>query len=84
MIAAAFDALYAPEPGMPRKPAMLATPTSVPCRAARKIARAIGARKRFYVLPWQMAIAGRVLRMLPRPVYDRIFAKAPVKPRRPD
>lgn len=52
--------------------------------AARKIARAIGARKRFYVLPWQMAIAGRVLRMLPRPVYDRIFAKAPVKPRRRD
>ena len=45
--------------------------------AARKIARAIAARKRFYVLPWQMAIAGRALRMLPRPLYDRVFANAP-------
>lgn len=52
--------------------------------AAHKIARAIAARKRFYVVPWQMAIAGRALRMLPRPLYDRIFANAPVKPRRPD
>lgn len=51
--------------------------------AARKIARAIAARRRFYVLPWQMAIAGRALRMLPRPLYDRVFAGAPVKPRRP-
>lgn len=55
-----------------------------PDEAARKIARAIARRKRFYVLPWQMAIAGRVLRALPRPLYDRVFAKAPRKPRRPD
>ena len=52
--------------------------------AARKIARAIAQRRRFHVLPWPMAIAGRVLRALPRPVYDRIFANAPVKPRRAD
>jgi hypothetical protein len=52
--------------------------------AARKIARAIDARRRFYVLPWQMALAGRALRMLPRPLSDRVFAHAPVKPRRPD
>ncbi|HSC97710.1 MAG TPA: SDR family oxidoreductase, partial [Casimicrobiaceae bacterium] len=52
--------------------------------AARKIATAIAARKRFLVLPWQMALAGRALRMLPRPLYDRVFAKAPRKPRRPD
>jgi short-subunit dehydrogenase len=52
--------------------------------AARKIARAIAARRRFYVLPWQMAIAGRILRMLPRRLYDRVFVNAPVKPRRPD
>ena len=55
-----------------------------PDAAARKIARAIARRKRFYVLPWQMALAGRVFRALPRPLYDRIFANAPVKPRRPD
>jgi NAD(P)-dependent dehydrogenase (short-subunit alcohol dehydrogenase family) len=52
--------------------------------AARKIARAIARRKRFYVLPWPMAIAGCVLRALPRPLYDRVFANAPVKPRRAD
>ena len=52
--------------------------------AARKIARAIAQRRRFYVLPWQMAIAGGALNLLPRALYDRIFAKAPVKPRRPD
>jgi hypothetical protein len=31
-----------------------------------------------------MALAARVFRALPRPLYDRIFANAPVKPRRPD
>jgi hypothetical protein len=35
------------------------------------------------VLPWPMALAGRVLRALPRPLYDRVFANAPRKPRRP-
>ena len=50
--------------------------------AARRIVRAIGRRKRFYVLPWPMAIVGCVLRMLPRPLYDVLFAHAPRKPRR--
>jgi NAD(P)-dependent dehydrogenase (short-subunit alcohol dehydrogenase family) len=53
-----------------------------PDTAARKIAQAIARRKRFYVLPWPMALAGRVLRTLPRPLYDRVFANAPRKPRR--
>ena len=52
--------------------------------AARKIANAIAARRRFYVVPWQMAVAGRALRLLPRPLYDRMFANAPRKPRRSD
>jgi NAD(P)-dependent dehydrogenase (short-subunit alcohol dehydrogenase family) len=52
--------------------------------AARRIARAIARRKRFYVLPWQMALVGRVFRALPRPLYDRMFANPPVKPRRSD
>ena len=51
--------------------------------AARKIARAIESRRRFYVLPWQMAVVGRLLRCLPRALYDRVFAKAPRKPRQP-
>ena len=44
------------------------------------VAKAIAARRRFYVLPWQMAVAGRALRALPRPLYDRMFASAPRKP----
>jgi hypothetical protein len=54
-----------------------------PEAAARAIARAIDARRRFYVLPWPMAIVGAALRALPRPVYDRAFAHAPRKPRQP-
>jgi short-subunit dehydrogenase len=53
-----------------------------PTDAARKIASAIQARKRFYVFPWQMAIVGWVLRRLPRPLYEMLFAHAPHKPRR--
>jgi short-subunit dehydrogenase len=52
--------------------------------AARKIADAIGRRRRFYVLPWQMALVGRAFRALPRPLYDRVLARAKVKPRRAD
>ena len=52
-------------------------------RAARRIARAIARRRRFYVLPWPMAIVGWVLRILPRPLYEFAFAHAPRKPRRP-
>ena len=51
--------------------------------AASKMAKAIAARKRFYVLPWQMALVAPVLRRLPRPLYDLLFARAPHKPRRP-
>ncbi|CAG0964170.1 Oxidoreductase UcpA [Burkholderiales bacterium] len=52
-------------------------------RAAASIARAIARRKRFHVLPWPMALVGGLLRALPRPLYDRAFANAPRKPRRP-
>ena len=51
--------------------------------AASKIATAIAARKKFYVLPWQMALVGWILRRLPRWLYDLLFAHAPRKPRRP-
>jgi hypothetical protein len=50
-------------------------------KAARLIARAIERRRRFYVLPWQMAWIGHLLRLLPRPLYDSAFARAPRKPR---
>lgn len=43
--------------------------------AARRIARAIAARRRMAVIPWQMALVGTVLRMLPGALYDRMMAK---------
>lgn len=50
-------------------------------KAAGMIARAIKARRRFVVLPWQMAIVFRLLKMLPDWAYDKLFANAPRKPR---
>jgi short-subunit dehydrogenase len=52
-----------------------------PATAAARIARAIAAKRRFCVVPWQMGVVGRVLRCLPRPIYDAAFARAPRKPR---
>jgi hypothetical protein len=49
--------------------------------SARRIARAIAARRRLAVIPWQMAIVAFVLRWLPGWAYDRAFARAPRKPR---
>jgi short-subunit dehydrogenase len=50
-------------------------------KAATLIANAIARRRRFYVLPWQMALIGCLLRSLPRPLYDAAFARAQRKPR---
>lgn len=49
--------------------------------AARRIARAIRARRRLAVIPWQMALASYLLPILPGWLYDRIAAHAPRKPR---
>jgi hypothetical protein len=48
---------------------------------ARRIARAIARKPRLAVIPWQMALVARVLRILPGWLYDRLAAKAPRKPR---
>jgi short-subunit dehydrogenase len=50
--------------------------------AARRMADAIARRKRHVVIPWQMGIVGGLLKILPRALYDRVFALAPRKPRR--
>jgi hypothetical protein len=50
--------------------------------AARRMADAIARRKRHVVVPWQMGIVGGLLKVLPRTLYDRLFALAPRKPRR--
>jgi NAD(P)-dependent dehydrogenase (short-subunit alcohol dehydrogenase family) len=49
--------------------------------AAKRLARTIERQTTFTVIPWQMGLAGRVLKLLPRWLYDRLFAKAPHKPR---
>ena len=52
-----------------------------PDKAARLMARAIARRRRFYVLPWPMAWLARVLRWVPRSLYDRVLAGRKRKPR---
>ncbi len=49
--------------------------------AARRIARAIAARRRLAVIPWQMAMVSMLLRAMPGWAYDRLAARAPRKPR---
>jgi len=50
--------------------------------AALRMVNAIEGRKRFVVIPWQMSVAGAILKLLPRPLYDALFTRAPRKPRR--
>lgn len=54
-----------------------------PEEAARRIARDIERGCSFSVIPWQMAIVGRLLKLLPNWLYDRLFARAKHKPRAP-
>lgn len=49
--------------------------------AARRMARAIDRKTSYAVIPWQMGLVGALLKRLPRWLYDRLFARAPHKPR---
>jgi short-subunit dehydrogenase len=49
--------------------------------AARRFARVIARKRRFAVIPWQMAFVSLVLRHVPRWLFDRLFARAPRKAR---
>lgn len=49
--------------------------------AARRIARAIERGKTFVVVPWQMALIGRLLKWLPDGLYARLFRSVARKPR---
>jgi short-subunit dehydrogenase len=51
--------------------------------AARKMARIIEQGRRYVVLPWQMAIVARVMRLLPAWGWDLLTRNAPHKPRIP-
>jgi hypothetical protein len=50
---------------------------------ARRIARAIAAKRRLAVVPWQMAAVSVLLRVMPGALFDRLAAGAPRKPRDP-
>jgi hypothetical protein len=45
--------------------------------------RAIDRGARFAVMPWQMGIVAKLLKILPRPLFDILFAHAGRKPRGP-
>ena len=50
--------------------------------AARRIARAIDAKRAYAVIPWQMALVGRLVALLPPALFDRLFARGGRKPRK--
>ena len=49
--------------------------------AARRIARAIAARRRVAVIPWQMALVSLALRALPAALFERLAVRASRKSR---
>lgn len=49
--------------------------------AAGRFIRAIREKRSFTVIPWTMGVAGRILRMAPNWLYDRVFQRMPRKPR---
>lgn len=50
---------------------------------AERAVRAIERGESYRVIPWQMGVVARALRLLPDALYDRVFARAPRKHRRP-
>lgn len=49
--------------------------------AAAKIARVIEQKRRYVILPWQMALVGRFMKLLPASVWDWAMKNAPHKAR---
>jgi len=73
-------------PGYIRTPMTAKNPYRMPFlmgadRFAAKTAQAIARGTSFAVFPWPMRVAAMLLRALPRWLYDRVFEKAPRKPR---
>ncbi|HEY0905820.1 MAG TPA: SDR family oxidoreductase [Methylophilus sp.] len=48
---------------------------------AEKALVAIGKRKRFTIIPWQMGVVARIMRLIPPGIWDRLMKKAPHKAR---
>lgn len=49
--------------------------------AARRFAKAINAGTGYAVIPWQMGVVAKLMRLLPNAIFDRVFARAGRKPR---
>ena len=73
-------------PGYIETPMTHVNPYPMPFRmsaeaAAAKVARLIKKRRPESIIPWQMAIVAKLMHSMPRILYDRLFEKAPRKPR---
>lgn len=73
-------------PGYIETPMTHVNPYPMPFRmtaetAAAKVARLIEQRRPESIIPWQMAVVANLMRCMPRALYDRLFKKAPRKPR---
>ena len=53
-----------------------------PDKFAAKAARTIAAGSSYAVIPWQMGLVAKALRLMPNAVYDFAFSRAPHKPRK--
>ena len=51
-------------------------------QAAKKMILAIDARRSLVVMPWQMALVGKIMRILPNRLYDTLAVKSGRKPRK--
>lgn len=72
-------------PGYIRTPMTAVNPYKMPFLmevdvAARKMAGIIANKKRYAILPWQMALVGKLMRLLPAGAWDWAMKKAPYKP----
>jgi len=73
-------------PGYIKTPMTAVNPYRMPFllpadEAARRFARVIERGCSYSVIPWQMGLVAKLLRLLPNGLYDRLFANAPRKPK---
>ena len=73
-------------PGYIESPMTAVNPYSMPFllpapKAAERFAAAIARGVSYTVIPWQMGVVAKLLRLLPNALYDRLFTGAPRKPR---
>jgi len=74
-------------PGFVRTPLTAKNPYAMPFlmdadKFARKAADAIVAGTSYRVIPWQMGVLAKALRLLPNWAFDRLLGSRPYKPRR--